>query len=156
MMLKGAALRETVSAVAVVLGLVFVGYQLRQANAMARIEAHMSAGQRWIDWNVTVAADADLSALLARLIEDDLGRRDLTPGERMQVELLYTSALHGWETGYLTWLETGGADQYALPENGFFGGRFSRETWQWVRSEFDGGFAQAAEDRYRLRADPEG
>lgn len=153
MALKGAAYREAVSAVAVVLGLVFVGYQLKQANAMARMEANMSAGQRWLDWNVTVATDADLSALFARVLADDLGRADLTEGERMQVELLYTSALHGWEAGYRNWLETGSAGEFLLPENRFFMGRFSRATWPSVRSEFDRGFAQAVEDRYGMQLD---
>ena len=154
MRLKGAALREAISAIGVVLGLVFVGYQLQQANAMARMEASTSSGQRWLDWNMSVATDADLSALFARVLNHDLGREDLTEGEAMRVELLYGSGLHGWETGYLNFMESSPAGDFVLPESSFFGGRFSRETWPRVRSEFDGRFAQAVEERYGLPTEP--
>lgn len=156
MKLKTTAVREAVSAGGVILGLVFVGYQLQQANAMARMEANISAGQRWLEWNMSVAADEGLSALFARVVESDLGREELTEAERMRVGLLYTSALHGWETGYLNWMERAGAGEFALPRNRFFGGRFSRETWPLVRSEFDGPFARAVEERYGLPNEPEG
>lgn len=143
------SIREVIAAGGVILGLVIVGYELRQANAMARIEATIASGQRWVDWNLGVATDAELSALFARVLSDDLGRKDLTAGEAMQVTLLYQSAVHGWETGYLNSLENSRLT-VALPESRFFSGRFSRETWPPLRSEFHPGFAEVFETRYGL------
>ncbi|HKI83616.1 MAG TPA: hypothetical protein VKA63_04700 [Candidatus Krumholzibacteria bacterium] len=83
-------------------------------------------------------------------MNDDLGREDLSDAEAMRVELLYTSALHGWETGFLNSIESGTDHAFELPDGVLFGGRFSRETWSGVRSEFNNRFADLVEDRYDL------
>ncbi len=79
---------EFLSAGAVLLGLAFVGFELRQNTAAVEASSRQSATDAAVDWIMTIAADPDLARIWGTAAED---LHSLNDTERKQLHLLSRS-----------------------------------------------------------------
>ena len=144
---------EVLGVIGVITSLVFVGYQLKQTNEIARIEAQTAMGTVWQEANLAVATDERLSALIARVQFEDARMTDFRPEERLALAWTYVGLDHFWEQTFkqlqVGVLEEG--DISFLPgDDLFFSSDFHRDLWPSIRSGFSDEFARFWEERFDL------
>jgi len=90
---------QVLSASAVVLGLVFVGYELRQNTAMMRGSTMQSISDKYVDY-VTALVDPVPADLMRRV---HLGETtaDFTPVENTQINILFNAFVQMLENSFL-------------------------------------------------------
>ncbi len=69
--MSGKAIRETLGFLAVVASLLFVGWEIRQNNAIARAQTRQSLMENYLQWNMSMAGDAALTAAYREAFFDD-------------------------------------------------------------------------------------
>ena len=143
---------EIVAALGVVASLVFVGFELRQSNQLARIQAQQSMGEAWSTVNLTMATDHELMVLMARMASGEI-EADFEPGEIYSLYLVLHGLDHTWEM-YFKQMQSGvlqkGDISFPPPNNRTFRSSFHRELWPNIRAGFDEGFAVFWEQRFGL------
>ena len=91
---------EIISAVAVVISLIFVGLEIRHSNRLAESEAVAGINNSTNEMNLMVANNLDLSVLLARAYK---GETDLTDGERVALAHYATGWFNIWEAAWTSY-----------------------------------------------------
>lgn len=89
---------QVLSASAVVLGLVFVGFELRQNTAMMRGSTMQSISDKYVDY-VTALVDS-VPADLMRRVHDGEAMEDFTPIENTQVNILFNAFVQMLENSF--------------------------------------------------------
>lgn len=143
---------EWVAAAGVIASLMFVGYEIRQSNALGRQQAQQSMAEAWSTVNLAVATDHVLADLLARMQAGEL-KADFTPGEAVSLYQVLHGLDHTWEMYYkqtqMGVLEEGDIS-FPPPNNQVFGAPFHRELWPSIRGGFSEDFAVFWEQRFGL------
>ncbi len=146
---------ELVAATGIIASLIFVGYQIRQSNALGRLQAQQSMAETWSTVNLAVATDHVLADLMARMHAGGLGA-DFARGEVVSCYQVLRGLDHTWEMYYmqtrLSVLEKGDIS-FPQPNNRTFGAPFHRELWPSIRAGFNEDFAVFWEQRFSLTAD---
>lgn len=133
-----ALVAQVISGVAVIVSLVFVGIQLRDANRVAERAEANSTQEQWTAMNASIYGDAETAAILEAALS---GSRELDAIE--QVRFAYLLRELGWLT-YQMWQRT---ETGLLPPARFHEGAGvdlvrmlctpgGRRTWPQIRQEF--------------------
>ncbi len=99
------------SAAAVLAGLIFVGYEIRQNTKVARQEAYITFTENMNATAFSIANDGELAALLGRVMEG-AEPADFTAAQRLRIELSFISLLRVWEGLYRSCQEGIADDSY--------------------------------------------
>jgi hypothetical protein len=111
MKLKSYALiAEIISAIAVVLSLLFVGYQLNQNTNEIRAANRQEATGTAINATLSVSTNPELAAALSKITEGS----ELSPAETVQYSYFVRGLLYDVQNAYLLYLE----------------GRLDKEYWE--------------------------
>lgn len=91
---------EVLSAVAVLLGLAFVGFELRQNTAAVEASSRQSSNDAALEWLLTVASDPELANLWGIASKEP---QNLSETEAVQLHLLLRSQWIRFQNSYLQW-----------------------------------------------------
>ena len=148
----GRRVSELMAAMGVIGSLVFVGLQLRQANALARLEQQQAFADAWQTVNLTLATEPQLLATLAQIYDGAL-HEDLSPEDAVSIDMAYRGLLHGWEQ-YYRQLQLGVLEEDAISfpsdNSPMWNSDYLRGRWPVIRGEFQEEFAVFWESRYSL------
>ena len=152
---NSAVLRESLSALAVIASLVFVGLGIRQNTAAQRSATRQAISDASTDWMMRMAETPDLALAFNTIFGS--AESTLTPADSASVQMAMDAALRRMENLYLQQRE-GVFDEGVLATYGFVGGYFSRpefhEYWRsgsMRKDVFDPSFIQAFEEANELR-----
>jgi len=143
-------IRETLTAVGVVVSLLFVGLELRQNTLAVKATAlnDLASGSR--DYLLAVSADRELvAATMAFMADEELDRVDVT-----RVEMTLMAIFRNLENVFLQ-VRTGAVDASALQSYGFrgaYGSTHFRDWWGRTRPGFNLDFVAAFETENRIRS----
>jgi hypothetical protein len=90
---------QVLSSLAVVLGLVFVGYELRQNTAMMRGSTMQAISDKYVDY-VTTLLDPIPADLMRRVHSGDM-TEDFTPLENTQITIMFNAFVQMLENSFL-------------------------------------------------------
>ena len=91
---------ELLSAAAVLLGLVFVGFELRQNTAAIEASSRQSTSDASVAWLLTIASDPELAHLWGIASQEP---QKLSDTEAVQLHLLLRSQWIRFQNAYLQW-----------------------------------------------------
>ena len=91
---------ELLSAAAVLLGLAFVGFELRQNTAAVEASSRQSTSDASVAWLLTIASDPELSHLWGIASQEP---QKLSDTEAIQLHLLLRSQWIRFQNAYLQW-----------------------------------------------------
>jgi hypothetical protein len=91
---------EVLSAAAVLLGLAFVGFELRQNTAAVEASSRQSTADASVAWLLTIASDPELSHLWGIASQEP---QKLSDTEAVQLHLLLRSQWIRFQNAYLQW-----------------------------------------------------
>jgi hypothetical protein len=149
--MSGKAVRETLAALGVIASLVFVGMEIRQGTAVARIAAAQTMAEHQLGLNQVLISET-MTDLNARLLAGD-SREAFAPVEQLQLDATHLSVLRTWESLY-TVVNEGIVDSSVLEgmSQGLnpFGAPYVRESWPIYRGSFTEDFATYVETTFDL------
>ena len=139
---------ELVTAIGVLLSLIFVGLEIRQNTAVARGQARTDLASLNQDWLMGLAGDSALERVFISYWSDSI-EIELNAVEEMQAFHVMVANLRKLENAYLLF-EEGLIPEDALQSYGMRGpwydsARFRDEVWAVVRGTFNQDFAAFAE-----------
>ena len=121
---------QAVAAVATVLGLVFVGYQIRQNTRATRAAAHHNVSDSLNALNLMFAENAEITKIYLAGMDN---RRALSPEDRWRFDSVMRAYMHVCETMFVqAELGTGDDSIYLAEESGIrliMAAPGSREWW---------------------------
>jgi hypothetical protein len=94
------SLLEVLSAVAVLLGLAFVGFELRQNTAAVEASSRQSTTDAAVAWLLTIASEPELAHLWGVASKEP---QNLSETEAIQLHLLLRSQWIRFQNAYLQW-----------------------------------------------------
>jgi hypothetical protein len=121
---------ELVGIAAIVVSLVFVGYELRQSTAIARSDAYNSFTNQFFELASNAALDERMSGLIARVNQGALPG-DFKVEEQVSIRMYQAAAVRVWE-GLFRSVQAGVLPEEALDSaaNGIvINNNFFRSTW---------------------------
>ncbi len=143
---------QILAAASVVFSLLFVGYEIRQNTAVARMTAAQAFTQQIIDLNAILVTEG-FPELASRMTDGEL-RKDFTPAELFQIDVTHLSLLRIWESVYRSVQERIVDEGLLDPVGGAGPSPFSlpyfEESWPLYRGAFTEDFAQFFEERVSL------
>ena len=143
---------EFFGAIAVVVTLTYLAYEIRQSNRLARLEAMQSIADAWLTTGWEIAGNKDMATLLAQVAEGAL-RRDFDAAQNVQVSSFFLAADNSWAMRF-NQLELGilNPEDYSFPNstNAVYNSDYHRELWPQFSSEFSVGFVSYWESRFDL------
>ena len=95
-----AKLAEIIGAIAVVLSLLYVGYQVKQNTNAVRSSVHQALINHVAATEGLVLTDGTLAELIVKGTNDP---SSLSPSERLRLEKYITLEFVNWENAYLNW-----------------------------------------------------
>ena len=154
---KGRTVVEAIGVISIVASLIFVGYEVRQANQLARLEAQREMANAWHEVNLSMALDPAFPGMLAR-VWDGATEADFEPGERASLALTFVGLGRGWELSFKQ-LGLGILDPddvaFPPPDDLFFNNAYYRGLWSsGMRDIFSEEFAAFWEERFNLTSEP--
>ena len=148
--MSGKAIRETLGFLAVVAGLVFVGLEIRQNNAIARATAlnELASGAR--EYLLSVGTDAETASILRRFRAGE----ELTADESSQANAMLMALLRNFENVFMQ-TAIGVVDSrtllgYAYTNSNTARTEAFREFWPTARPRLHPDFVAAFEAEYDL------
>ena len=143
-----------VAAVGVIIGLVFVAFEIRQNTNAMRSGTIQALSEQSFDYAMRLSEDHEFLRIQARLTEPGVTRSDLSPVERRIQELKYAAGLRIIENRYRQY-QLGTVDETSLNQvgggsRGYYGGRLFQDWWA-SRDQtlyFAGDFIEFFEDQY--------
>ena len=93
-----AAIAEIASAVAVVISLIYVGFEINQNTTSVRASAFQSVSDSLTDFTALIAAEPDLARIYSQGRENP---DSLTSGERMRFNFLMITLVRLMENAYI-------------------------------------------------------
>ena len=149
--MSGKAIRETLGFIGLIASLVFVGMEIRQNTAVARAQSRQGLTENYLEYNMTLAADADLFDLHYRMwvLEDVLEEADQARARRT----MFTS-LRMLENVFLQ-VDDGVVDESVFQSYGWvdrddFRTGVFRDWWGQSRNRFNLDFVATFEAEYDL------
>ena len=137
---------EIISAAAVVVSLIFVGFEIRQSNNLATSEAVLSLNSEINEANHLVVANADLAELFAKALGGD---ETLSAAELMRLESFGKSRMNTWEAAWIAhnreFVDDSSFDAYMRAACGDV--RPMREMWDSWKTGFNPGFVRFIDER---------
>ena len=121
---------ELVGIAAIVVSLVFVGYELRQSTAIARSDAYSSFSSQFLELASNAALDKRMSGLISQVNQGALPG-DFKPEERVSIRMYQASAVRVWE-GLFRSVQAGVLPEMALESAAsgiLINNNFFRSTW---------------------------
>jgi len=121
---------ELAGIAAIVVSLVFVGYELRQSTAIARSDAYSSFSSQIFELASNAALDKRLSGLFSQVNQGALPG-DFKAEERISIRLYQASAVRVWE-GLFRSVQAGVLPEEALESAGsgiLINNNFFRSNW---------------------------
>ena len=143
------SIAETVAAIGVIASLLFVGYEIRQGNLVARNEVLMSTASGWAQGTLEIAGSERISSLMARSYTESLS--DFSGPERMAFGNLMLGLIKSREVGFRQLkLGISHPDDVLFPptDNLYFTSKMQHELWQSIRGYFSEDFAVFWEQRF--------
>ena len=143
---------QLLATVSVVLSLLFVGLEIRQNTAVARMTASQAFTQQLIDINQIVVTEL-YAPLNTRINAGELRDR-FTAEEQLRIDVTLISILRIWESLYRA-VQVGVTDPEMIDGlrdgPGPFRNQYFRESWPFYRGTFTDDFAAFVEDALDLR-----
>lgn len=90
---------ELIGATAIVVSLVFVGYELRQSTAVARSDAYNNFSFQFFDLVSSAALDERMSGLISQVNQGALPA-DFKPEDQVSIRMYQGAAVRVWEGLY--------------------------------------------------------
>ena len=121
---------ELVGITAIVVSLVFVGYELRQSTAIARSDAYSSFSSQFLELASNAALDKRMSGLISQVNQGALPG-DFKPEERVSIRMYQAAAVRIWE-GLFRSVQAGVLPEEALESAAsgiLINNNFFRSTW---------------------------
>ena len=121
---------ELAGIAAIVVSLVFVGYELRQSTAIARSDAYSSFSSQFFELASNAALDKRLSGLISQVNQGALPG-DFNAEERISIRMYQASAVRVWE-GLFRSVQAGVLPEEALESAGsgiLINNNFFRSNW---------------------------
>jgi hypothetical protein len=87
---------ELVGIAAIVVSLVFVGYELRQSTAIARSDAYSNFSTQFFDLASSAALDERMSGLISQVNQGALPG-DFRPEDQVSIRMYQAAAVRVWE-----------------------------------------------------------
>lgn len=138
------ALGQISAASGVVLSLLFVGYEIRQNTAVARMSAAQAFTQQIIDINAILMSDGFSDTNVRAM--SGASRSEFAPEEQFELDMVMLSLLRVWESLFRS-VEVGIVDAELLEPLGGSGpspwtSPYFLESWPQYRDAFTGDFAE--------------
>lgn len=148
-----ATIFQSLSAVAVVLSLMFVGLEIRRNTAAQRAETRQGLADASREFTLALSTNADMRRVYYAMFRPDLDDGQaatlLTSTDTIQARISVWTHLRNVENVFLQSLE-GVIDESVLDTYGFrskiYEGPFFPLFWRDVRSRFDSRFVEAFEE----------
>ena len=154
---RGKVLRETATAVGVVLGLVFVGVEIRSNTTAVQGATLQAISDQSLDLQISIATDEHLVRLMPQIILGGAIPDDFTQEDQYRATLTYRSLLKVSENRFrqtrLGTVPAGGVEQFGV-HSILFATPYFRAAWPIVRGSISGEFARFLAEEYELEADP--
>ena len=144
------SITETIAALGVIASLLFVGYEIRQGNAVARNEALSATSTMWSQSAFDLGGNEYISGLMARSKTESWS--DFSATEQSAFNNLTLGLIKGREFGFKQ-LELGFIEEDDLimpPTGGYWSSKMQHELWPGIREWFSEDFAVFWEQRYGL------
>ena len=132
---------ELVGIAAIVVSLVFVGFELRQSTAIARSDAYSSFSSQFLDLVSDAALDERMSRLISQVNKGALPG-DFKPEDQVSIRMYQGAAVRVWE-GLFRSVQAGVLPEEALESaaNGILiNNNFFRSTWASTRQLYTSDF----------------
>lgn len=121
---------ELVGIAAIVVSLVFVGYELRQSTAIARSDAYSSFSSQFLDLTIDAALDERMSTLISQVRQGALPE-DFAPEDQVSIRIYQGAAVRVWE-GLFRSVQAGVLPEDALESAAsgmLINNEYFRSTW---------------------------
>lgn len=138
--------------IAVIAGIVFLAYELRQNTLAIRLSVVQSYSENLADLNYFVASDESLADLLAiASLDPEFDARNVTPGQRLRLLSFWIALLREWESTYNVLIFSGLADELDSSLRGTVAATMAVDpniypTWQSVKATFSAEFNELIEE----------
>jgi hypothetical protein len=129
---------------AVLAGIAFLAYEMRQNTQVARQEAYYAFTQTMNENAYSLANDAELAEMIGRAMDGE-PRSSFTNAERLRIDVHWISLLRVWEALYRS-------RQEGIADDSYFGGLalgmgpyendYFREWWPTARATLSEDFAE--------------
>ena len=132
---------ELVGIAAIVVSLVFVGYELRQSTAIARSDAYGSFSSQFFELASSAALDERMSGLISQVNQGALPG-DFKPEERVSIRMYQSAAVRVWE-GLFRSVQAGVLPEDALDSAAkgiLINNNFFRSNWASTRQLYTSDF----------------
>ena len=132
---------ELVGITAIVVSLVFVGYELRQSTAIARSDAYGSFSSQFFELASSAALDERMSGLISQVNQGALPG-DFKPEERVSIRMYQSAAVRVWE-GLFRSVQAGVLPEDALDSAAkgiLINNNFFRSNWASTRQLYTSDF----------------
>ena len=117
--MSGKAIRETVGLLAVVAGLAFVGWEIRQNTVATRSATVLQLKENWSQLNLTMVQNPEMVDALDLVLDE--GFENVDRRSHFTVEVWRRTVMHNWSNAYF---------QYRM-------GTLDPEQWQTVLRDMD-------------------
>jgi hypothetical protein len=148
-----AAIGELVSAIGVLISLVYLAVQIRQNTKSVRASAYHDASSEWLAFTAQLAGDAELAELYHR---GRVAPRELTPEQTRRFDLLMDTNFGRTENVFLQYrlgfLPESNQDRFAAILRAQFQTEGVREYWRRRRSLYTAEFVEYLERELGLAA----
>ena len=133
---------ELAGIAAIVVSLVFVGYELRQSTAIARSDAYSSFSSQFFDLASSVALDERMSGLISQVNQGALPE-DFKPEDQVSIRMYQGATVRVWE-GLFRSVQAGVLPEDALPESAANGilinNSYFKTTWALTKQLYTSDF----------------
>ena len=136
-------LGELLAALGVILSLLLVAMQIRQTNALARVQISQELASGFREVTTPFEESADLAELLANAA-NGATRSEFTRAEELRVGAFYANSIKLWEILWLAYRE-GVVEERSLGVIGAYGlvdTEFFRDIWPLLRDAHDPEFVE--------------
>lgn len=147
-------LERWISTLAIVLGLIFVGFELRQNTASIRGATMQAISDTHVNWTTQMAVAPELNVIMHRIHNEDASLEDFSTTERMLILGVFNSFIQQLENSFLQYREGLVSDavfesygwQYGLIQTRTFG-----DYWEYTEGEIiHPEFAKFMSDRVQI------
>jgi hypothetical protein len=130
---------EGIGILGIIVSLIFVGLELRQNSAVARLEAHNSFITGMAEFSNQIAYDEEFSAMMLRTY---LEPGSITQLENLRFQSFYRSVIYLWYGLYQSVEEDILSDQYLslIGQGGLFNHPVFKRQWETLRPAFNEDF----------------
>jgi hypothetical protein len=130
---RGKPIGELVAASGVILGLVFVAFEIRQNTDAMQSGTIQALSEQSFDYAMRLSEDHEFLRIQARLTEPGVTRADLSPVESRIQELKYAAGLRIIENRYRQY-QFGTVTEASLSQvgggsRGYYGGHLFQDWW---------------------------